>query len=171
MSSHPLYWHHHTHFLYDITLGMWMANFALYVTSSLYDIKPPFLWHHTHYIWDRIHCISVITYTVLMICQQVYLGDLLHYIWHHIHCIRHHSQCMCVITSTLSLIWHPLYVGHHTHYMYNIICTLQGITSTFYDITPHYLWHHKHCIHDIRSPIYDITSTVYDISSPIPVTS
>ena len=29
VSSHPRYWEHHTHSLYDITLGIWLASFAL----------------------------------------------------------------------------------------------------------------------------------------------
>ena len=33
VSSHPLYWQHHTHSLYDIPLGLFMAFLTLYKTS------------------------------------------------------------------------------------------------------------------------------------------
>ena len=117
---------HITHTLYGITLAICVASFALYkTTSSLYDIKPPFLWHHTHYIWNHIYCICVITPTVLVISHQLNFWDLIRYIWwHHIHCIWHHSHWICVITPTFSTELHPLYVGHHTHYMNNIIYTV-----------------------------------------------
>ena len=103
------------------------------IASSLYDIKPQFLGRHTHYIWHRIHCICVITSTVLMIPHQLYIWVLLRYIRrHHIHCIRRHIHYIFNITATvsvsatptLSMLSHPLYVWHHTHYMYNIIKTL-----------------------------------------------
>ena len=47
------------------------------------------------------------------------------------------------------MISQPLYVWHDTHCMCSILHDLWGITSTFYDITPHYLWQHIHCIPDI----------------------
>ena len=54
--------------IYDVTHTVCMTTQALYltwkpilpglqdITSSLHDIKPPFLCHHTHYIWHCIHC-------------------------------------------------------------------------------------------------------------------
>ena len=108
-ASHPLFVWHHTrhrdnifHTLEDIT-------------SSLYEIKWPFLWHHMHYTWHRIDTISVTTSTVLRISHQLYLWDLILYICQHdIHCIQQHIHYICTIRATVP--------GSHTH--------------TFHDITP-----------------------------------
>ena len=63
---------HITHTLYGITLTN-VSHFCTIqdITSSIYDIKPPFLWHHTHYIWHRINCICVITPNILVILHQL----------------------------------------------------------------------------------------------------
>ena len=106
-------WCHHFHSIDNITHNVWhhtRHRCCIFCTiqdiiSSLYDIKPPFLWHHTHYIWHRIYCICVMTSTVLMISHQLSFWDLIRYIWwYHIHCIRHHNHWMCVITPTFSTI-------------------------------------------------------------------
>ena len=60
VSSHPLFWHHHTHSLYDITLGIWMANFALYKTS------------HPHTMASNLHFYDI-TPTIFEIVSSVYL--------------------------------------------------------------------------------------------------
>ena len=175
---------HHTHCiditpsLYDITIGIYIYSIICTIediTSSLYDIKPPFLWHHTHYIWHRIHAISVITSTVLMISQQLYLWDLIHYIWRHlIHCIERHIHYICNITATVSVSSQPLFGCYHTLCMYDITPLFvyhhihyKDITSTFYDITPHYLCHHMHCTHDITPTVSDIASTISVSSQPL----
>ena len=127
-ASHPLFvWHHNWH-MYSIfcTMGD--------ITSSLYEIKPPFLWHHTHNISYHINAISFTTSTVLMISHQIYLRDLIFYIcWHHIHCIVYNnlftmfvpSQPLYLcLTPTLSMISHPLCIWHCTNYMFNIRYTI-----------------------------------------------
>ena len=83
------------------------------ITSSLYEIKPPFLWNHTHYIWPRIKAISVTTSTLLMISHQLYLWDLVLYIcWDHSHCIKQRIHYICTITVTVPL--------SHTHSFHDI---------------------------------------------------
>ena len=126
VSSLSLYWQHHTHSVWHHTSHIFGIFWTIQdITYLLYDIKPPFLGHHMHYIWHRIYCACVITSTVLMISHQLNFWDIICYIWwHNIHCILHHSHWMCVITPTFSTIKHPLSVGHHTHYMYNIIYTV-----------------------------------------------
>ena len=85
------------------------------ITSSLYEIKPPFFRHHIHYIWHCIDAISVTTSTLLMISHQMYLWDLILYICrHHIQCIHQHIHYICNITATVPV--------SHTH--------------SFHDITP-----------------------------------
>ena len=77
---------HHTHCIESITPTLvWHHTRHRYnifctiedITFSLYEIKPPFFRHHTHYIWHHIDAISVITSTLLMISQQLYLWDLI----------------------------------------------------------------------------------------------
>ena len=138
------------------------------ITHSFYDLKPPFLCHHTHYIWHRFHCVCVITSIVFMISHQLYFWDHIRYnSWHYIHCIRHDSHWLCAITHTRSMISHPNYVWHHTSSMYNIVYPIWGITPIFYEITPHYVWHHMHCIPDITPSISDMTSTLSVSSRPV----
>ena len=138
------------------------------IASSFYDLRPPCLCHHTHYIWQRVHCICVITSTLLMISHQLYFWDHICYnSWHHIHYIWHDSHWIFVITPTRSMISQPIYVWHHTHYMYNIMYPIWGITPLFYEITPHYISHHMHCILDITPSISDTTSTLSVSSRPV----
>ena len=107
--SHPLFVWHHIRHRYKI------FRTIEDITCSTYEIKPPFLWHQTHYIWHRIKTISVTTSTVLMISHQLYLWDLIMYICqHHMHCIQQHIHYICTITATVPV--------SHMH--------------TFHDITP-----------------------------------
>ena len=117
-TSHPLFVWHHT--LHMCSIFCTIED----ITSSLYDIKAPFLWHHPHCIWHLIQGISVITSTVLMISHQLYLWDLIRYIWRPcIHCIQHHIHYICKIIATVS-VSHPLYPWYQTHYMFNIRYTI-----------------------------------------------
>ena len=101
-ASHPLFVWHHTRHRYSIFCTIED------IISSLYEIKWPFLWHHSHYIWHRIDAISVTTSTLLMISHQLYLWDLILYICrHHIHCIKQHIHYICTITDTVPV--------SHTH--------------------------------------------------------
>ena len=108
-ASHPLFVWHHTRHRY--------SNFCTVedITSSLYEIKPPFLGHHSHYIWHHIDAISVTTSTLLMISHQLSLWELIIYIcWHHIHWIQQHIHYIFSITATVPV--------SHIH--------------TFHDVTP-----------------------------------
>ena len=58
--SHPIFVPHHTRHMYDIFCTIHD------IRSSFYDIKPPFLGHHTHYMTSyplylchHIHCIDI----------------------------------------------------------------------------------------------------------------
>ena len=108
-ASHPLFvWHHtrHRHSTFCTIED---------ITSSLYEIKPPFLWHQTHYILHCIDAISITTSNVLMITHQQYLWDVILYICqHHIHCIQQHIPYIFSIRATVPV--------SHTH--------------SFHDITP-----------------------------------
>ena len=129
------------------------------ITSSLFDLKPPFWGHHTHYIRHRVHCICVITTTLSMISQPLY-------VWYHI------SIC-----ETFCL----LYLWHHTHYVWqrNPVCwlhhtrltmtsfALQKTSYPLYHTKPQSLWLHVHFRHDITPPVSDITPPVSLSSQPL----
>ena len=127
-ASHPLFDWHQTRHRYSIIFTIED------ITSSIYEIKPPFLWHHTHNIWHRIDAISVTTSTLLMISHQIYLWDLILYTCrHHILCIVYNNllnrflpsqQLYLCPTPTLSMILHPLCIWHCTQYLFNIRCTI-----------------------------------------------
>ena len=176
MSSHPLYWEHHTISLYDITIGICIASFTIeYITSLLYEIKPTFLWHHTHRIKHRIDVISVTTSTLLMISQQLYLWDLIHYICrYHIHCIQQHIHYIRTITATVPvshiysfhditpfvymtshpiyLITQPLHLSGHTHSIDAITKLMEVITSgTHMKLYTVYTTSHSHLMTSILS--------------------
>ena len=118
-ASHPLFVWHHTQHRYNIFCTIEDS------TSSLYEIKPPFLWSHTHYIWPRIDSSFITTSTLLMISHQLYLWDLILYICrHHIHCIQQHIHYICTTTATVPL--------SHTHLFHDI--------TTFLYMTLHLLY-------------------------------
>ena len=123
---HPLFVWHHSRHRYNIFCTIED------IISSFYEIKPPFLWNHIHYIWLRIDAISVNTSTLFMISHLMNLWDLILYICrHHIHCIQQHIHNICTITATVPVShthqFHditPLYIWHCTHYMFNIRYTI-----------------------------------------------
>ena len=153
MSSHPLFLWHHTRHMCGIVC------IIQDITSSLFDLKPPFLGHHTHYIR------------------------------HPVHCICHHTNSINDITVTICMISHPVYVRHDVHYIYDIVPTMYEITTLCVNYTSlhifmtsfllqktshplHHtklqsLWLHIHFNHDITSPVSDIAPTVSLSSQPL----
>ena len=88
--------HHITFTLYDINdHGHWHHKHCIHdirsplydITSTLLDITPLYIWHQVHCIWPHVHCICVITPTLLMTSQPLYK-------WYHI-------QYICDIISPL----------------------------------------------------------------------
>ena len=78
VSSHPKYRQHHTHPLYDITLAICVASFALYKTSHTHFMTSNHrVYVITHTIFDMVStvCGCAITSTVLMISHQLYFWD------------------------------------------------------------------------------------------------
>ena len=176
--SHPLYqWHHkygshHTWHTYDI------IHILHEITLTIYVINAQYLWHHNHYIW-HVSTLSLSSHPlywcnhtncIYEISSAIY-DDIISIVYNNIFTRFLTSQPLYLcLRPTLSVISHPLYGWHYTHYvvyMFNNTYTIWGITSTFYDITPHYLWHHMQCIHDITPMISDITSTVSVSSQPL----
>ena len=128
VSSHRDYGSLNPHFMYDITVKVCIAWYEIHTTSRPLCIvshrsmisHPMYSWHHTQYIWYRIHWGCVITYSVLFIPQLPY------------GLYRPHSMydiiwILCDITPTLYDItklysWQPIHSIH-------------DITRTVFDIT------------------------------------
>ena len=163
------------------------------ITSSLFDLKPPFWGHHTHYIRHRVHCICVITTTLSMISQPLYVRYHIQYMWDILSTIFMTSYTLCMTTQPCVLTTpHSAYLWHHLHYrrrhihsitpshnLYDFTST-SGMTShplyqtshQLYlchhnlstDITPTFVWHHTHYMCDIICTIYNIIPTAYVIT-------
>ena len=160
------------------------------IRSSLFDLKPPFRGHHTHYITHHVHCIYIITPTISMISQPQYVWYHLHYMWNILSTIFMTSYPLCMTTQSYVFITpHSAYVWHHLHYrrrhihsitpshnLYDFTSTLGMTSQPLYqtshqlyrchhnlstDITPTFVWHHTHYMCDIICTIYNIISTAY----------
>ena len=140
MRHHSHYLCPHSHCIDNITCILGMTSHSPYIgivsttqdiTSSVYDLKPPCLCHHSHYIWHLVHCICVITSNLLMISHQLYFWDHIHYSsQHHIHCIRHDTHCM---TSQPLLLWHQIpYISHHMQDLWHDVPYSCDITDTMF---------------------------------------
>ena len=138
------------------------------ITSSLYDLKPPCLCHHTHCIWHRVHSLCVITSTVLMTSQQLYFWDHIRSNSHHIHCTRHDSYCM---TSQPLHSWHEIpYIRHHLQGLWHHVSYTCDITdTTFVNTCQLYLtsntrllrqYNHYNWNHNLHMCIFVITHTI-----------
>ena len=164
MISHPLQaWHHtpcirhHTNYifvittspllsytlLYDITPTICVISYALYITSH------PLLMSSHYSAYDN----TTLTCEATSIMQfKVYT----------IHLTS--QSLVCVITPTVSRASHPHFLWHHTWHMYSIFCTIEGITSSLYEIKPPFFWHHTHYIWHHINDISVTTSTLLMIS-------
>ena len=164
------------------------------ITSSLFDLKPAFWGHHTHYIRHRVHCICVITPTLSMISQPLYVWYHIQYMWDILSTIFMTSYPICMksqpfvlITANSAYVWHLLrYRRRHIHSItprYNLwdFTSTAGMTSHPLYQTSHqlyvchhklstaisatFVWHHTHYMCDIICTIYNIISTDYVITT------
>ena len=148
------------------------------ITSSLFDLKPPFWGHHTHYIRHLVHCICVITLTLSMISQSLYIWYHIEYMWDILSTIFMTSYTLCMTTQPCELIIpHSAYVWHHLRYRRRHIPSvtpsdnLYDFTSTS-GMTSHHLYQKSQqlylCHHNLST---DTTPTFYYITPTISVTS
>ena len=132
VSSQPKYRQHHMHSLYDITLTIYVASFALYKTShphftttnhSVYVITDTIfdIWStlsvssHPLYWWYHTKCISkFISAIVHIIISIVY--DMTATVWHHNHCF-HDSDSLHITSPPGFVTSRPLQLWHHRHYV------------------------------------------------------
>ena len=131
------------------------------IISSFCEIKPQFLWHHTHSIWHCINTISFTTSTVLMISHQLNLRELILYICRsHIHCIVYSNLfTMFVPSEALYLCLTPHFPWYHTLCVYDIVPILCLTLDTLYKVShPQFMTSHH--------IIFDITGTAFMSSVP-----
>ena len=144
--------------------------------STFYDIKPHFLWHRKHCIYDitplylkwhppylchhndSIDCLKP---TLCMTSHSLYVCQLMHSTQRHIHSLLLHT--IVVITLHPLHSWlHTPYIWHHTHGNTNVISaiwpTISNTTST---------------VSVSSNPGYQLyyTDSLYDITHTICVTS
>ena len=152
MWSHPLYWECNTHSIYDITSTVYMAQYALYMTSnprfmtsqhSIHDIKT-IISHLTPIIPDSTSRVSLSSHTV--------------YRWYNPHCMYDNTATICTTSYELHMTSHPLFmISHHamtSHPLYSCHHTQDTChrihcswTITYgVLIIPHllYVWHETH---------------------------
>ena len=155
------------------------------ITSSLFDLKPPFWGYNTHYIRHRVHCICVITPTLSMISQPLYIWYCIQYRWDILSTIFMTSYPLCMtsqpcvlITPNSAYVWHHLsYRRRHIHSI-TLSHNLYYFTSTS-GMTSHTLYHTSHqlCLCHHTSPLmshpllYDITPTICVTSYALYITS
>ena len=174
-----MYREHHTHSLYDITLAICVASFALYETSHphfltsnhrVYVITPTILdmvstvpvSPHPLYWWYHTNCISaIISAKIHSIISILY--DITATVWHHNHCIQDItlptydiisrvydiSSPIPVTSQTLCLWIHVKYISHQTH-------GAKTIQPLYLKSQPPYVYlcDHTHCIDDITHTVF-----------------
>ena len=163
MSSHPLWWWHHTYSVRHHRWHMYAIIFVIQVIlSTLYD-NLYYFWHHMHYI-HSITCIIYeisstlydVTSTMCVTYTMTPIYGINHYmfmiysldmasgtvLWVHNHCVPSQPLCLTLhsiffdISHNVPIVWEEVNVCHHRLYMYDTICTTYDITSTLYDFTP-----------------------------------
>ena len=121
VSWHPLYSQHHSHSLYDITLAICVASFALYKTS------------HAHFMTSD-HRVFVTTPTIFDIVSTVSVSSPPLYWWYHTNCISEITSA--IIHDILTILYlMAATVWHHNHCIHDIRFPTYDITSTVYDIS------------------------------------
>ena len=135
LTSHPL--------LHDTTPTIFVISYALYITSY------PLLMSSHYSAYDSTTLTYEATSSMLFKIYTIYLTS---------------QSLVCVITPTVSRTSHPHFVWHHTCHRYSIICTIEGITSSLYEIKPPFFWHHTHYIWYRIDSISVTTSTLLMIS-------
>ena len=144
-TSHQLYLCHHnlstdiTPTLYDITPTISVTTYALYITSY------PLLMSSHYSTYDSTTLTCETTSSMQFKIYNIPVTS---------------ESLVCDITPTVLRASHPLFVSHHTRHRHSILCTIEDIKSSLYEIKPPFLWHHTHYIWHCIDAISVITPTL-----------
>ena len=146
MTSYPIQaWHHTPCIRHRINWIFVITTSPLILHTLLYDSTPT--------IYVTSYAVYITIYPLIMSSHYcTYDSKTLTYettssMQFKIYTIHVTSQSLvCIITPTVLRASHPLFVWHHTRHRYSIFCTIEDITSSFYEIKPQFLWHHTHYI-------------------------
>ena len=161
--SHPFYRWYKTHSLYDITSTVYLAQYALYMTShpqimtsqhSTHDLKA-IISHLTLIISDSTNTVSLSSHPDYRSYNPHCMYDntgTYEYIWHHIHSLwyhttlRHQTHSIHLITPRIpviaSTVAGPLlivYWLYHTYYMCDMKSSICMTSEELY-MTTHSLF-------------------------------
>ena len=101
-----------------------------------------------------------------MTSQPLYMKP--HQVWvQHIHLTCDITATLCVIPPTILTISNPLLLSHHTHHICDIICIIQDIIPSLFDLKPPFWGHHNHYVRKHFHSICVITQTLSKISQPL----
>ena len=169
MISYTLYMTTQSHFMtsflsiYDITATAFMTSNPLHMTSTsgIMTSRPPYLWHHRHYVCEYILTIFNIKHMVQRQYNQ-YLKSQPPYVY-----LCDHTHCIDDITYTVLMTWHLLYLWHNMHCIWHLTHDLWhyntlSITSVYYiSYQTDYIWQHFHCISVITPRLSIIQPPLY----------
>ena len=149
--SHPL--------LYDITPTICVTSYSLYITSYPLLMSSHYsTYESTTLTYETTSSMQFKMYTIPVISQSL----------------------VCVITPTVLRASHTLFEWHHTQHRYSILCTIEDITSSLYEIkapffmTSHplyftsywcYISHHIDSIDDITPNLFMRSQPLYMLTS------
>ena len=170
--SHTLYRWYNTHSISDITTTVYIALYALYMTSH------PWLMTSQHSTYDIKSIMSHLTPITYESTSTVSLSSHPDYRSYNPQCMYDNTATICMISYELhmtshplfmislhAMTSHPLYLWHHTQDTCHHIHSSWTITYRVL-IIPYllYVWHETHYMYDITGILYDITLTLYDMT-------
>ena len=101
-----------------------------------------------------------------MTSQPLYMEP--HLVWgQHIHLTCDITAINCVITPTVQTTSQSLFLWYHTRHMCGIVCIIQDITASLFDLKQPFWGHHTHYIRHRLHCICVTTPTLSMISQPI----
>ena len=155
--SHPLYRWYNKDTIYDISPTVYMAQYALYMTSLTRCMTSQ---HSTH---DIKAIISQLTPIISDCTPTVSLSSHPDYRSYNPHCMYDNTTTICKTSYEIHMTWHPLFmISHHamtSHPVYSchhtqetshhILCSSTITYSVLIISHLLYVWHETHYMYDI----------------------
>ena len=143
--SHHLYQWYNTHTIYDIISTVYMAQYALYMTSLTRFITSQ---HSTH---DIKAIISQLTLIISDSTPTVSLSSHPDYRSYNPHSMYDNTATICMTSYALHVTSHPQFRTSHL-FIYDIRSTISDHTSTVsLSLNPPYRWYHSQYMCDLTS--------------------